>query len=271
MTAHPDISEWMDHFGSVMRLKKTDIPIGNQISIIPDSQESTDEIEGKKSRLIQNYYGKYWFYPDNLNICVSLSPETHDDYKTRSMSFKTLIITLTSVLEPHGAMFLHAATLVRDNEAVLVAASSGGGKSTTASRIPPPWHAPGDECCIVIPAEDGYQVYTLPTWSAVATDPDRTKTWETGRPYRLKAFCILKQDTEDEMEKVGKAQSIAAITGSARQAAHIQLDRSGTEINQQYFSGCYRTAEEMVQTIPVYLLRTTLTGKFWEKLKQELW
>ncbi|HQC00060.1 MAG TPA: hypothetical protein PKX11_05850 [Methanospirillum sp.] len=46
---------------------------------------------------------------------------------------------------------LHAATLIRDNEAVLIAASSGGGKSTTTSRLIPPWHAPGDECCIVLP------------------------------------------------------------------------------------------------------------------------
>ena len=271
LTADPEVSDWMHHFGSIMGLTKTSTRKGGQISIIPDGRKVEEGHELKNGRLIHNYYGKYLFCPDTMDIVVSLSPEAIHDTKARSMSFKTLMITLTYGMQNQGAIMLHAATLVRDNEAVLVAASSGGGKSTTASRLPSPWHAPGDECCIVLPGDGDYYLFALPTWSQVLEDTERKKIWNTQKSYKLKAFCVLIQDTHDAMERIGVAQSIAAITGSARQATYIQLDKSGKDINQDFFSGCYRIAERMIQDIPIYILRTTLTGRFWEEIERELW
>ncbi|OQB36212.1 MAG: hypothetical protein BWY05_01127 [Euryarchaeota archaeon ADurb.Bin165] len=254
-----------------MGLTKTSISTGNHISIIPDERKFVEDHELKTGRMIQNYYGKYLFFPDTPDIVVSLFPTAIHDAKARSMSFKTLTIAITYGMQNQGAIMLHTATLVRDNEAILIAASSGGGKSTTASRLIPPWHAPGDECCIVLPGDGEYCVFALPTWSQVLEDTERKKMWNTQKSYKLKAFCVLVQDTYDAMEKIGKAQSIAAITGSARQATLIQLDKSGKDFNQDFFSGCYRTAEKMVQDIPAFILRTTLTGSFWEEIEHKLW
>ncbi len=271
LTADPEVSDWMHHFGSIMGLANTDTRTGSHISIIPASRYFGEGFELNKGRMIQNYYGKYLFYPDTRDIVVSLSPEAMHDSKARSMSFKTLTIALTYSMQNQGAILLHAATLVRDNEAVLVAASSGGGKSTTASRLPSPWQAPGDECCIVLPGDGDYYVFALPTWSQVLEDTERKKIWNTQKSYKLKAFCILVQDNYDGMERIGIAQSISAITGSARQATYIQLDKSGKDLNQNFFSGCFRIAERMIQDVPIYILRTTLTGRFWEEIERELW
>jgi len=272
LTADPECRDWVDHFGSVMGLSKNRLsPSKPRIQVGPESTTLVHNQEGTRIRRIENYYARYTYFPEELKVAVTLLEQSGDDPKSRTFSFKTLVITLTALMQQQGAIFLHAATLVKNDDAVLIAASSGGGKSTTASRVPPPWHAPGDECCIVLRDSDGYVVHVIPTWSAVADDSHRSLRWDTKKPYRLRAFCVLMQDTKDEICRIGPAQSIAAITSSARQAASIQLDRSGKEMNQLYFSECYRSAEAMSRTIPSYILRTTLTGQFWKILEDELW
>lgn len=272
LTADPKLRDWIDHFGSVMGLSKNRLsPSHSRILVQPESAPPVHIQKKTGIRRIENYYARYTYCPEELSVAVTLLEQSGDDPKSRTLSFKALIITLAALMQQHGAIFLHAATLVKNDEAVIIAASSGGGKSTTASRVPPPWHAPGDECCIALRDSDGYVVHVIPTWSAVLDDTHRSLRWDTKKSYRLRAFCVLMQDTKDEICRIGPAQSIAAITSSARQAAYIQLDRSGKDMNQLYFSECYRSAEEMSRTIPSYILRTTLTGQFWKILEEELW
>ncbi|PWR73263.1 SynChlorMet cassette protein ScmC [Methanospirillum lacunae] len=180
------------------------------------------------------------------------------------------MVGISAILLCEHCLLLHAATLVRDGQAVLLAASSGGGKSTSARRVPSPWSAPGDENCLVIPdGSGGYLVSVLPTASKIAAGQEGL-FWNPTLAYPLKAICILKQADEDTIESFPQSQAAVCMTNSFSQATWNQFHLMDKELQNEMRTLSFANACTLVRKIPVYLLNATLTGRFWEVIEQKL-
>ncbi|MBF0550100.1 MAG: SynChlorMet cassette protein ScmC [Deltaproteobacteria bacterium] len=270
LTASPEVYWWLDHFASVMSLPFGADSAGARIVI----SSSADDMPVKKNGRpgFGGAYGRFVWHPDTRDIFVDIPSETRLEPGARSSSFKSLLLAMAALMSSAGGFLLHAATLVKDGEAVLVAASSGGGKSTTARRVPPPWAAPGDECCFLAPdGHDGYRVQVLPTWSRVAADQAAEASWETQRSYPVRAVCVLKQDTQDSLSPLGITEGTVCLSDAARQAVWFPVTMMDDALKAWFLHRSFEAACAAAAKIPVFLLRSSLTGRFWEELETALW
>ena len=259
----PDFSGWLEEFASLMSLRK-----GAGTGRIAIAARANG---GKKSNGWNGFEGTsghFAWNPETREIRCEIPLDAREEWTTRVGTYKALLVAMASML-PTGSLFLHAATVVKDNQAVLLAASSGGGKSTQSRRFPAPWWAPGDEWCIAIPDDRGtYRVQVLPTWSKVT--PGVPAAWDTQRSYPLRAICALKQDTVDVAEPLDAPGAAVCISDASRQVLRYVLSSVNDTFRTWFFRRSFEAACTLAQRIPVFLLRASLEGKPWDVLEEAL-
>lgn len=270
MTATADCSGWLHDFAEIMSLQEGSDTNGGRICVTTQINGKTlkkyDSWEGFEGR-----HGQFAWQPETGEIQVGIPGAAKEDWILRLATFKALLIAIASML-PAGTIFIHAATLIKDGEAILTMASSGGGKSTVANRVVPPWQAPGDEWCLLSPDGRGaYHVHILPTWSKLGVDGASVLGWDTQRSYPLRAICVLKQDKVDELERFGPAGAAICLSGAARQAVWYTLLAIDDDFRTWFLKRSFDAACVLANKMPVFLLRASLNGRFWEVLERELW
>ncbi len=106
---------------------------------------------------------------------------------------------------PHEALYFHAATLVYDGEAILIAGSPNAGKSTI-SREGRPDRVLCNEISIVERRPDGWWALPSPFWGST----DRA---EYTPPAPLKAVAVLGRDDErNRWRRLGGGAALSALT-----------------------------------------------------------
>jgi SynChlorMet cassette protein ScmC len=266
--AQPECRWWLETFASLFMLSPADIHHSGRIMVAPLLPGDPSRTGGWQ--VFGNHQGKVAVNREKKKIEIGIPGEAAGDPLCFSAGIKMLMVAISMLLLPHHGLFLHAATLVRDGQAVLIVASSGGGKSTSARRVPPPWSAPGDENCLAIPdGSGGYCIHVLPTASRIA-DQEEGISWDCSAAYPLKAVFILKQDEEDRIVKSSLPEAAVCITDSAKQATQTQLFLMNEELRREVRQLSFEQACMFVKMVPVYLLCTTLTGRFWELIEDEI-
>lgn len=111
-------------------------------------------------------------------------------------------------------------------------------------------------------------VHPLPTWSAIQSGHPQWPC-RVNRALKLKACLFLEQSKNDAVLPMSKAESVLAIHRAA-----IQMLRSigHTEHGDRaaWNEKVFENAVALSQILPLYRLRVSLTGRFWEKIEEVL-
>jgi SynChlorMet cassette protein ScmC len=123
---------------------------------------------------------------------------------------------------------------------------------------------------LVVPAADGiWQAHPLPTWSAI-------KAGEATWPCRINIgipvaaiFFLIRSET-DGVERLGRGVSAIGIKDNAS-ICFRYLDRYFHEAHHRPLRRkIFENAALLTKHLPVYALRASLQGRFWEKIEEVL-
>jgi SynChlorMet cassette protein ScmC len=169
-----------------------------------------------------------------------------------------------------GGIPFHAALVEHGGKGILLAAPSNTGKSTCARRIPEPWGALCDDRALVMKdGRGGYLVHPFPTWSEYMCERS-TPTWGVEHPLPLSAVFFLGQAEKDQALPLEKVKAVACTLLSVRDALYWVVANYSPEERKQVQERVFLNACEMVKTVPAYILKVSLGGRFWEKMEKAL-
>ena len=169
-----------------------------------------------------------------------------------------------------GGLPLHCALVEREGRGVLLVGRSGAGKSTACRRLPEGWNPLCDDLALVVRLSGGgFAAHPLPTWSAVGPDPGK-RTWDINRGVRLSAIFFLAQCAEDEILPAGTAMASVVLTDAAMTIFRsVRVQEQSLE-KKLLGGNAFANAAAMARSVPSYILRLSLTGRFWEKIEEIL-
>jgi SynChlorMet cassette protein ScmC len=166
-----------------------------------------------------------------------------------------------------GGLPLHAALVERGEMGVLLVAPGGGGKSTCCGRLPASWRVLcDDETLIVCDNQKKYFAHPFPTWSDYLWRRS-ARTWDVQQFVSLRAIFFLEKAETDEVVPAGRGKAAILINQSATQVCQ----RCWISLPQEEARGLkkrlFGNACELARAVPTYILRVSLTGRFWEKIE----
>ena len=86
----------------------------------------------------------------------------------------------------------------------------------------------------------------------------------------LQAVFFLEQAKTDEAAAVGNGQAAILINRSSRQVCQRFFSKVDKEHRRVLTHQLFGNACEIAKTIPVYTLKATLEGRFWEEIERQL-
>ena len=169
-----------------------------------------------------------------------------------------------------GGVPIHGALVESHGSGVILAGRSGEGKSTACRRLPEPWRAVSDDMCLVLKCpEGGFRAHPLPTWSVFRQDRTAGRV-RAGVALPLRAVFFLRQAREDECLEMKKSAAAVSLASVALQVFRsIDCDYPRTE-DSEVNKSLYVNASSLALAVPAYILRISLTGRFWETIEAVL-
>lgn len=211
---------------------------------------------------------RLWHHPDLPDLMCELIPARHyaGDVLLMWYSLHALYLGLCQ----HGGLPVHAALLERDGVGVLLLAGEGTGKSTSCRRLKLPWKALSDDLALVVPTGDGrYFAHPLPTWSDHIVGK-WDKTWNVHRGVELRGIFFLEQSSCDKSTSIGQGRAAVAITKSASYVRTRDWLKKDADRDRRLRKTLFFNAGLLAQSVPAFLLETTLTGEFWNEMEDAL-
>ena len=195
--------------------------------------------------------------------CVADGPR-----QAHQMRRALLLVYIDALLS--GGLPVHGALVEIDGAGVILAGHSGAGKSTASRRLSSPWRVLGDDLCLVVrDASGSYRAHPLPTWSAFSENGG-PGVCRAGSSVPLRAVFFLEQSPGDECLEMKKSTAAVFMAASA-----VEVFRSidfGFPNREEpaVKKALYASASSMALKMPAFLLRLSLTGRFWERIERAL-
>jgi SynChlorMet cassette protein ScmC len=169
-----------------------------------------------------------------------------------------------------GGLPLHCALVERGGRGVLLVGRSGVGKSTACRRLPEGWNPLCDDLALAVRVPGGgFAAHPLPTWSAVRSDSEK-HTWDIQRGVRLSAIFFLAQSAEDDVLPAGKAVATVILADAAMMIFGTVRVRDRSLEKKLLGGNAVANAAAMARSVPTYILRLSLMGRFWENIESVL-
>jgi len=209
-----------------------------------------------------------WRHPSLREIICGLH-ETQDFLQVKEQ-MRCALFPVYDLTVRRGGLPLHGALVEQGGRGVLLVGRSGVGKSTACRRLPPQWSVLGDDLALAVRRPGGgFAVHPLPTWSAVGPASGE-KTWDIQRGVCLSAVFFLTQAAEDEILPAGKAMA-TVILADAAMTIFQSVRMKERSVERKLLGGsAFANAAAIANTVPSYILRLSLTGRFWEKIEAVL-
>ncbi|NQU17175.1 MAG: SynChlorMet cassette protein ScmC, partial [Candidatus Saganbacteria bacterium] len=166
---------------------------------------------------------------------------------------------------------LHAAMIVKNNKAFLLSARRGTGKTTCCNRIPSPWNVICDDKTLIVKTSDNkYRVHPLPTQSNFYKNK-LPKKWNIQKSYQLEAVYFIEQAVKDEVVPIWQGEAAKLLyhqikiihSANPKNFTHKEMEKM-----RNYNKSVFNNACTLTQNVPCNVLRVSLHGKFWEKIRK---
>jgi SynChlorMet cassette protein ScmC len=168
-----------------------------------------------------------------------------------------------------GGVSFHAALLQYQGQGVLLAAPGETGKTTCSRRVTLPWQARCDDGTLVVRTPSGrYLAHPLPTWNDYLRG-QVDNTWDVADALPVAGVFFLEQSPEDEVIPLDPVQAAVSASRSAEQIFSFDLLFESTKARNLRLA-LFENACALAKQIPAFILRVSLTGKFWEKIEEAL-
>ena len=209
-----------------------------------------------------------WSHCDVPDIICEKRPE-----KTHQEEFLSMRMSLQPIYQRaqnSGGLPLHAGLVARDGRGALLAAQRNTGKSTCCRRIPSSWHVLGDEeALVVLDKQKRYLAHPFPTWSNYL-EKRSEPTWNVQQNVPLSAIFFLEQARAEEIVPLGQGEAAVLLLESATQVSYRNWVKLNRDEIRPLRSKLFENACELAATIPVFKLRLSLNGRFWEEIESVL-
>lgn len=209
-----------------------------------------------------------WSHCDVPDIICEKGPD-----KTHQEEFLSMRMSLQPIyqrVQYTGGLPLHAGLVARDGVGVLLAAQRNTGKSTCCRRIPSSWNALSDEETLVVrDNQKRYLVHPFPTWSDYL-EKRSEPTWDVQQHVPLGAIFFLEQARTDEIVPLGQGEAAVLLYESATQVCYRNWVKLNRDEIRPLRRKLFENTCELAATIPVFKLRVSLNGRFWEEIESVL-
>jgi SynChlorMet cassette protein ScmC len=242
---------------------------GKRISgrgLLPDILQDLPE-NGWKVRRERGF--ENWYHPESDDVIVDLGVVSDETLGIIPMG--DALMPIYNQVIARGGLPLHAALVQYRKCGILVAASGGGGKSTCAHRLPLPWKSLSDDAALIVPGEgNGYRVHPMPTWSEYAFGRSMA-TWHVEEHLPVSSVFFLEKALCDAAVPVGQAESAVSLYHAAASGyGAMPTGPRSYSIEKQIQARIFENSCELARAVPCYLLKVSLTGRFWEEMERVL-
>jgi SynChlorMet cassette protein ScmC len=117
--------------------------------------------------------------------------------------------------------------------------------------------------------EGGLRVHPLPTWSAFEKGQENNLC-KAGHSVPLEALFFLQQGQVDECLPLAESHAAIGLAASAVEVFKAASIAYPSFEHSEVRKAVYRNAAALSHRIPAYILRVSLTGRFWEKIEEVL-
>ena len=203
------------------------------------------------------------------SLICSLSSESNSNSMVFQMAQLALFIAFQTL--PHGGLLIHGALIERNGQGIILTGPSGVGKTTACNRVPLPWHTLSDDLVLVMPDQSGWYVaHPWPTWF-VFFNNGPGGSWDVTHAVKLQGIFILSRAPEDGIEKITRDESLTYLIDALRLVTWpLRYSDCSQEDKKSLYMEILEALDNIIQTVPVHILRISLTGKFWEELSSWL-
>ncbi len=269
---------WVDELARILELKSENGRVYPKIEFVhpfdprdrldksvPRPFEFSDFENGWK---VENFgFVRWWSRTGTDNIVCELRRAR--DKRTQVTTMLYTVLALFRYAIDLGGVPLHAALVERAGIGVTIAGRGGAGKSTCCRILSKHWSVLCDDLTLALPSNQLFFVaHPFPTWSECQSGS--MNTWNAGSGTRLGALFFLKQGTSDEVVPLGQAEAAVEIYRSTTQVSGYMwgyLDEGAQRVmNQKMF----RNACNMARSVPSFILRARLGGRFWSEMERVL-
>jgi len=237
----------------------------------PTCSSNADILEGLPSDgwVVRNLGAlKLWSHCDMPDVICEIRPEKNHDLDIIRMWLSLHPIYMRA--QDSGGLPMHAALVVRNGKGVLLSAPGATGKSTCCRRLPSPWQALcDDETLVVQDSQEKYWTHPFPTWSHLLRQ-HYERTWNVQQYFTLSAVFFLEQGETDVVVPLGQGEATILITQSARDVWRRSWRNLDREEQRAFKNKLFDNACQLAKTIPVFSLRISLKGRFWENMEKVL-
>jgi SynChlorMet cassette protein ScmC len=208
--------------------------------------------------------------PDDRSPVICLLPPGEND-AMQVIQMTDLARTLALWTIPQGGLLLHGALVEKDGYGVILAGPGGVGKSTASRRIPLPWHAVCDDTTFVVRDTNGqFYAHPWPTWSRFF-DNGPGGIWDVEKAVPLRAIFFLNQAMENSAGPLTVPEATACLVESIHQVMGPPVPGCCDPVDSPGLcSGELSAVTALVRSVPVHLLRISLTGQFWTEIERML-
>ncbi len=213
---------------------------------------------------------RIWSHDHVPETVVELNSEFIDHHEIR-------VINMWSSLRPihlHAAACgggpFHATLAEYNGRGILIAAAGDTGKTTCYRRLPPPWSPLSDDQALVVRKGDGsFVAHPFPTWSEHLMQRS-DQSWPAARSVSLKAVFFLEQADVDEVLALSPGRASPLLFDAQKQVWERYWARLGEKTCEKQRTMVFDNACTMARTIPTFVLKATLHGRFWEEIEAVL-
>lgn len=263
-----------EDMAAIMQLHPGDAPEAGQVLFFYDREKDGRLFEPARLQAagwhsLRPYSEQFFFLPGMRHVLAEYRsgqpvPEPH------TLMALTVPAVFFSSIALAGLPF-HAALVERHGQAVILAARGNTGKSTCARRVPLPWGAPCDDEVLVVRSPEGrYLAHPFPTWSDYITGRAPHHTWKVEAALPLAGLFFFEQALEDHCTPLAGYQAALAALHSAEQPMKRLLRWFAPADIRRYRVNMLANAAALVKQVPVFHLKVSFTGRFWEKIAAAL-
>ncbi|EFK06520.1 conserved hypothetical protein [delta proteobacterium NaphS2] len=206
---------------------------------------------------------RFFYHPNGRDVICDIKDTMNWDIEIMRMQQSLYPIFRTAQVK--GGLPFHASLIEKNGGGFLFAASGGGGKSTCASRAKPPWRTLCDDSALIVKQNGSYFAHPFPTWS---TFFKKNEEPECNSQYSVpvKAVFFLQKASHDGIIPLGASAAAAKSAESAWQAYYNHTLCLSNADKRKLRLEIFQNALEMAKTIPMFILRISISGCFWGEI-----